>query len=90
MASLRSQNQSQNQTILKAQAQRCFLALGFRQALIVDPSRSDEIAAKLTAAGIETWQLGVIDGKPADASSYIQGAKGVDGGAVRLVGEYAN
>ena len=62
--------------------------LGLGQALVVDPTRSDEIAAKLTAAGIETWQLGVIDGKPADASSYIQGAKGVDGGAVRLVGSY--
>lgn len=64
--------------------------LGLGQALVVDSARAGEVAAKLTAGGIATWQLGVIEAAPSDMSSYVQGAKGVDGGAVRLVGEYAN
>ena len=64
--------------------------LGLGQALVVDAQRASQVAAALTSAGIKTWQLGVIAEMPADASSYVQGAKGVDGGAVRLVGEYAN
>jgi phosphoribosylformylglycinamidine cyclo-ligase len=64
--------------------------LGLGQALVVDAARAGKVAASLTAAGIHTWQLGVIAEAPADASGYVQGAKGVDGGAVRLIGEYAN
>ncbi|MEY4294118.1 MAG: hypothetical protein RIR29_768, partial [Actinomycetota bacterium] len=59
------------------------------QALVVDQARAAEVAAALTKAGIDTWQLGVIADAPADLSSFVQGAKGVDGGAVRLVGSYA-
>jgi phosphoribosylformylglycinamidine cyclo-ligase len=62
--------------------------LGLGQAVIVDPSRADEIAVRLSSLGVHTWQLGVIDSAPTDLSSYVQGAKGVDGGAVRLVGDY--
>lgn len=62
--------------------------LGLGQAVVVDASRADEIAVRLSSLGVHTWQLGVIDSAPADLSSYVQGAKGVDGGAVRLVGEY--
>jgi phosphoribosylformylglycinamidine cyclo-ligase len=43
----------------------------------------------LTAAGIDTWTLGEIEPAPSDLSGYVHGAKGVDGGAVRLVGDYA-
>ena len=42
--------------------------------------------------GIAAWQVGVVrDGaRPDDAhGDFEQGAKGVDGGAVRLVGTYA-
>jgi phosphoribosylformylglycinamidine cyclo-ligase len=62
--------------------------LGLGQALVVAADRAGEIAAKLTALGIHTWQLGVIEAQPDDLSTYVQGAKGVDGGAVRLVGDY--
>ncbi len=62
--------------------------LGLGQALVVSAGAATEIAAKLTALGIHTWQLGVIQGQPEDLSNYVQGAKGVDGGAVRLVGDY--
>jgi len=64
--------------------------LGLGQALVVDPNRAEEIAVRLTSLGVPTWQLGVIDAEPKDLSDYVQGAKGVDGGAVRLVGDYAN
>lgn len=64
--------------------------LGLGQALVVDAARATQVATALTAAGINTWQLGVIAEMPAEASNYVQGAKGVDGGAVRLVGEYSN
>jgi phosphoribosylformylglycinamidine cyclo-ligase len=63
--------------------------LGLGQALVVDATRAAEVALALTKAGIDTWQLGVIADAPADLSSFVQGAKGVDGGAVRLVGSYA-
>ncbi len=63
--------------------------LGLAQALVVDQARAAEVALALTKAGIDTWQLGVIADAPAELSSFVQGAKGVDGGAVRLVGSYA-
>ena len=64
--------------------------LGLGQAVVVSAAHAKEISQLLTDFGIHTWQLGVIENQPADLSEYVQGAKGVDGGAVRLVGEYAN
>ena len=64
--------------------------LGLGQALVVAADRADEISARLNTLGIPTWQLGVVDTAPSDLGSYLQGAKGVDGGAVRLVGQYAH
>jgi len=46
----------------------------------------------LNADGIATWQVGVVRTGPVPQDShgdFEQGAKGVDGGAVRLVGAYA-
>ena len=63
--------------------------LGIGQAVVVAADQADEVAASLNRAGVETWTLGEIEPAPADLSSYVHGAKGVDGGAVRLVGEYA-
>ena len=63
--------------------------LGLGQALVVSAADADEIAASLTAAGVHTWTLGEIENAPSDLSSYVHGAKGVDGGAVRLVGDYS-
>jgi len=66
--------------------------LGLGQAVVVDASRADEVAVRLNSLGVNTWQLGVVDSAPTgDAlADYVQGAKGVDGGAVRLVGDYKN
>jgi phosphoribosylformylglycinamidine cyclo-ligase len=63
--------------------------LGLGQALVVSAAEADEIAASLTAAGVHTWTLGEIETAPGDLSTYVHGAKGVDGGAVRLVGDYS-
>ena len=63
--------------------------LGLGQALVVSATEADEIAASLTAAGVHTWTLGEIETAPSDLSTYVHGAKGVDGGAVRLVGDYS-
>ena len=63
--------------------------LGLGQAVVVDASRADEVSAILTNLGIHTWTLGEVEAAPKDLTSYVHGAKGVDGGAVRLVGQYA-
>lgn len=63
--------------------------LGLGQALVVSAADADAIAASLTAAGVHTWTLGEIETAPSDLSTYVHGAKGVDGGAVRLVGDYS-
>ncbi len=64
--------------------------LGLGQAVVVEAASAEKVSAKLTELGVPTWQLGVFGIAPADLSSYVHGAKGVDGGAVRLVGKYAN
>jgi len=63
--------------------------LGLGQAVVVDATRADEVSAMLTKLGIHTWTLGEVEAAPKDLTSYVHGAKGVDGGAVRLVGQYA-
>jgi phosphoribosylformylglycinamidine cyclo-ligase len=62
--------------------------LGLGQAVVVDAAKADEVSAALNKLGVHTWTLGEVEAAPADLSSYVHGAKGVDGGAVRLVGEY--
>jgi phosphoribosylformylglycinamidine cyclo-ligase len=64
--------------------------LGLGQAVVVAADQAEKISAELNQLGVPTWQLGVIENSPADLSSYVHGAKGVNGGAVRLVGKYAN
>jgi phosphoribosylformylglycinamidine cyclo-ligase len=64
--------------------------LGLGQALVVSEAQAEAITAQLNAKGFKTWALGSIQGAPSDLSGYVQGAKGVDGGAVRLFGSFAN
>lgn len=63
------------------------LGIGFLA--VVSADRADAAASALTAAGISTWQVGVVGDGPLPDGHFEQGAKGVDGGAVRLVGTYA-
>lgn len=64
------------------------LGLGF--AAVVRSGSASEITAELNSLGIHTWQLGVVESTPCDAElpGYVSEAKGVRGGAVRLVGSY--
>ncbi|GAA1954615.1 phosphoribosylformylglycinamidine cyclo-ligase [Microbacterium deminutum] len=64
------------------------LGIGFLA--IVAPEHADAAAAALSAGGIGTWQVGVVRGGARPDGDFEQGAKGVDGGAVRLVGAYSD
>jgi phosphoribosylformylglycinamidine cyclo-ligase len=64
------------------------LGLGF--AVIVKAAKAKEIQDSLIGAGVKTWQLGIVESNDCTLEGYIQGAKGVDGGAVRLLGKYNN
>jgi phosphoribosylformylglycinamidine cyclo-ligase len=63
--------------------------LGLGQALVVSAADAAAITAQLNGKGYKTWELGRIATAGTDLSGYVQWAKGVDGGAVRLVGNYA-
>ncbi|MBN9223738.1 MAG: phosphoribosylformylglycinamidine cyclo-ligase [Microbacterium sp. SCN 70-27] len=66
------------------------LGIGFLAVVAAD--QADAAIAALASEGIATWQVGTVhDGAlPSDDHGHFeQGAKGVDGGAVRLVGAYA-
>ena len=65
------------------------LGIGFLA--VVDPTDADEVAARLAADGIPAWRVGtVVAGAELAGDGWVVGAKGVDGGAVRLVGAYAD
>jgi phosphoribosylformylglycinamidine cyclo-ligase len=65
------------------------LGLGF--AVVVRKDFAAEIQGLIAELGIPAWQLGIIESTPCDSElpGYISEAKGVRGGAVRLVGNYA-
>ncbi len=58
-----------------------FAALG-------DPTRF-AILSKLATDGIPAWVSGRVTVGARELTGFEQGAKGVNGGAVRLVGSYA-
>jgi phosphoribosylformylglycinamidine cyclo-ligase len=63
--------------------------LGIGMIAVVAAERAAAVTAALAADGVETWQVGTVATSTRDLSGFEQGAKGVDGGAVRLVGAYA-
>jgi len=63
------------------------LGIGFLA--VVSADRADAAIAALSAEGIATWQVGVVADGTRPEGDFEQGAKGVDGGAVRLVGGYS-
>ncbi|MEO7007440.1 MAG: phosphoribosylformylglycinamidine cyclo-ligase [Terrimesophilobacter sp.] len=62
--------------------------LGVGMIAIVAPDAAGAVVASLAAAGIPAWQAGVVSTSSRDLAGFEQGAKGVDGGAVRLTGAY--
>jgi phosphoribosylformylglycinamidine cyclo-ligase len=63
------------------------LGIGFLAVVTAD--QAEAAASALIGEGIATWQVGVVHSGTRPAGEFEQGAKGVDGGAVRLVGAYA-
>ncbi|MGO3088455.1 MAG: phosphoribosylformylglycinamidine cyclo-ligase [Galactobacter sp.] len=68
------------------------LNVGVGMVAIVEASAADAAVALLNARGVKSWVVGSVtslsDEILADPET-VQGAKGVDGGAVRLTGSYA-
>lgn len=63
--------------------------LGIGMIAVVDPDAADAVIASLASSGLPAWVAGrVSSGALAPSDDWVQGAKGVDGGAVRLTGEY--
>lgn len=64
------------------------LGIGFLA--IVADDRKDAALAAIRAEGIDAWQVGTVRTGARPDGDFEVGAKGVDGGAVRLVGSYAS
>jgi phosphoribosylformylglycinamidine cyclo-ligase len=64
------------------------LGIGFLA--VVSADRADAAISALGRDGITAWPVGVVRDETLPAGDFEQGAKGVDGGAVRLVGSYAD
>ena len=63
------------------------MGVGF--AAVVRKNSANAITQKINSLGIPAWQVGVIESTVCDDKDYVTEAKGVRGGAVRLVGRYA-
>ncbi|HEY8588092.1 MAG TPA: AIR synthase-related protein, partial [Naasia sp.] len=64
--------------------------LGIGMFAVVDADAAGTVAATLAHHGIEAWQAGTVSTGARDLDGFEQGAKGVDGGAVRLIGSFAD
>ena len=67
------------------------LNLGVGMVAVVPADSADATIAAVRARGIDAWLLGRVtedDGGAGPGGEVVRGTKGVDGGAVRLVGEY--
>ncbi|WP_026529300.1 phosphoribosylformylglycinamidine cyclo-ligase [Haematomicrobium sanguinis] len=69
------------------------LNLGVGMIAVVGAEGADAALAQLNGAGMNAWVLGTVGDTPSDvdtaSADYVQGAKGVDGGAVLMTGAYA-
>ena len=64
------------------------LGIGFLA--VIAAEKKDAAIAALNAEGMPSWQVGTVGFGARPAGDFEQGAKGVDGGSVRLVGAYAD
>jgi phosphoribosylformylglycinamidine cyclo-ligase len=69
------------------------LNLGVGMVAVVAPEAADEAVARLHSRGLASWVAGTVGAVTDEAAGagqdFMQGAKGVDGGAVLLTGAYA-
>ena len=63
--------------------------LGIGMFAVVDAAAASSVVRAIEAEGIPAWVAGRVTFGTPDSDGYEQGAKGVDGGAVRLVGAFA-
>ncbi len=63
------------------------LGIGFFAVVAADAAA--DVVTALDGLGLPAWQVGEVAIGTRDLAGFEQGAKGVDGGAVRLVGSYA-
>ena len=64
--------------------------LGIGMIAVVRHDTATGVMASLRSRGIESWVAGRVSTGAVPDGAFEQGAKGVDGGAVRLVGAFAN
>jgi phosphoribosylformylglycinamidine cyclo-ligase len=64
------------------------LGVGFLA--VVSPEKAADAASALAQDGIAAWPVGAVRSGARPPGDFEQGAKGVDGGAVRLVGTYSD
>jgi phosphoribosylformylglycinamidine cyclo-ligase len=64
--------------------------LGIGMIAVVEAAAAPAITRLLEADGILTWQVGTVSTAVRDLTGFEQNAKGVTGGAVRLVGSFAS
>ena len=64
--------------------------LGVGMFVVVSPDAVDGVVDVLAADGIPAWAVGSVSSRERDLAGFEQGAKGVNGGAVRLSGSYAD
>ena len=65
------------------------LNLGVGMVAVVGADGADAALARLAQLGVQAWTLGTVSADDgAIGAGIVRGAKGVDGGAVRLHGEY--
>ena len=62
------------------------LGIGFLA--VVSPDVASEAISTLAEDGIPAWQVGTVGTGSRPSGDFESGAKGVDGGAVRLIGTY--
>ncbi|HIY66661.1 MAG TPA: phosphoribosylformylglycinamidine cyclo-ligase [Candidatus Agrococcus pullicola] len=63
--------------------------LGIGMFAVVAADDADAVVAASEAAGIPAWVAGIVSSAGATGDDFVQGAKGVDGGAVRLTGSWS-
>lgn len=64
--------------------------LGIGMFAVVAAEAAGQVIAAIGEDGIPAWRVGAVSTSARDLAGFEQGAKGVDGGAVRLVGAYAS
>ena len=65
--------------------------MGIGMMAVVDPTEATAVSAALEKSGHRVWQVGVVGDDDGEMSpETTTSAKGVEGGAIRLVGTYAD